>query len=546
MELAELESRTVTELYKIAYELGIKSPQKFRKIELITQIMNRVDPEIAAEYKKQLELSGEKPGQRARYGRSSIHKSYERKPKQSEPVEEATPVIAPSDDMISAPAPLETVPSPSTTHTPQPKPFVKPAAPVQTAPPRPAPATIPQYDEDEDTDDPVYIPYHAVQHNNDAYDRQLAEEGPTYGQGILDLSEGGFGFLRRNSYTPCPDDIYVSVSQAKRFALRPGDIVAGAVRPPKDNERFYSMLRVETVNGMKPEESRARKNFDDQIPIYPNDRLKMECDPTDSSTRVIDLIAPIGRGQRALIVAPPKAGKTILLKKIANSITENHPEMVLMALLIDERPEEVTDFRRSVKGDVISSTFDEKPDNHIAVAELVLDRAKRLVETNHDVVILLDSITRLARAYNLCVPPSGRTLSGGLDPNALHKPKRFFGAARNLESGGSLTVIATALIETGSRLDEVIFEEFKGTGNMELQLSRSLADKRIFPAIDIVKSGTRHEELLYSKEELERIWKLRRIVNSLDEAQATELVLERLTKMKTNALFLESLNYVTA
>jgi len=377
-------------------------------------------------------------------------------------------------------------------------------------------------------------------------DLKNKENGLIYTEGIYDAAQDGFGFLRRSGYISSTDDIYVSISQSKRFGLRPGDIVAGQVRPPKENERYFSLLRVEGINGVKPEDLRARKFFENLVPVYPTQRLKMECDSGDISTRVIDLIAPCGRGQRALIVAPPKAGKTILLKKIANSITTNHPDIILLALLIDERPEEVTDFRRSVKGEVISSTFDEKPENHVAVAELVLERAKRLVENDKDVIILLDSITRLARAYNLCVPPSGRTLSGGLDPNALHKPKRFFGAARKLENGGSLTVVATALIETGSRLDEVIFEEFKGTGNMELQLSRALADKRIFPAIDIVKSGTRHEELLYTKDELEKIWKLRRIINALDEQQATELVIDRLTTMKTNEQFLAALQYVSS
>jgi len=372
------------------------------------------------------------------------------------------------------------------------------------------------------------------------------QSGLLYGEGVLEIVSEGFGFLRRKGFVTSPDDIYVSVSQAKKFGLRPGDHVAGLVRPPKENERYFSLLRVEAVNGLDPVQSKMRKHFDNLIPVYPDDRLKMECEPKDISTRIIDIIAPTGRGQRALIVSPPKAGKTILLKKIAKSITTNHPDIILLALLIDERPEEVTDFRRSVKGEVISSTFDERPEHHISVAELVLERSKRLVEMGEDVLILLDSITRLARAYNLVVPPSGRTLSGGLDPNALHKPKRFFGAARNIEHGGSLTVIATALIETGSRLDEVIFEEFKGTGNMELQLSRSLADKRIFPAIDIVKSGTRHEELLYSEEEKEKIWKLRRIVNALDESQATELVIDRLTQMKTNEQFLKSIQYVQA
>ncbi|HOO55644.1 MAG TPA: transcription termination factor Rho [bacterium] len=378
---------------------------------------------------------------------------------------------------------------------------------------------------------------------NKIKDKSSKQNGLLFGEGIFETVSDGFGFLRRDGYTSGKDDIYVSISQSKRFGLRPGDIVAGQIRPPKDNERYYSLLRVEAINGSKPEELKKRKDFDSLVPVFPNQRLQMEFDPTDISTRVIDLIAPTGRGQRALIVAPPKAGKTIMLKKIANSITSNHPDIIVMALLIDERPEEVTDFRRSVKGDVISSTFDEKPEHHTAVAELVLDRAKRLVEQDKDVLILLDSVTRLARAYNLTVPPSGRTLSGGLDPNALHKPKRFFGAARKLEGGGSLTIIATALIETGSRLDEVIFEEFKGTGNMEIQLSRTLADKRIFPAVDIVKSGTRHEELLYTKEEMEKIWKLRRLINALDEQQATELVIDRMTSMKTNDQFLSSLQY---
>ncbi len=376
-------------------------------------------------------------------------------------------------------------------------------------------------------------------------EEKTRESGLIFGEGIFETVSDGFGFLRRNGYSTSPDDIYVSISQSKRFGLRPGDVVAGLVRPPKENERYFSLLRVEVINGMGPEESKIRRNFESLVPVYPSQRFTMECDPKDISTRVIDLIAPTGRGQRGLIVAPPKAGKTILLKKIANSIAVNHPEVVVMALLIDERPEEVTDFKRSVKGDVISSTFDEKPENHIAVSELVLERAKRLVEQDRDVIILLDSITRLARAYNLTVPPSGRTLSGGLDPNALHKPKRFFGAARKLEGGGSLTIIATALIETGSRLDEVIFEEFKGTGNMELQLSRTLADKRIFPAINIVRSGTRHEELLYSKEEMEKIWKLRRVINALDEQQATELVIDRLSVTRKNEEFLNSLQYIS-
>lgn len=372
------------------------------------------------------------------------------------------------------------------------------------------------------------------------------KEGLEFGEGILEPVPDGYGFLRRSGYVQSNEDVYVSPSQFKRFRLRQGDVVSGQIRPPKDGERYYSLLKVEGINGHDPELAKERGLFEDLVPIYPADRLRMELAPDDISPRIIDIVAPVGKGQRGLIVSPPKAGKTILLKKIANSITSNHPDIILMALLIDERPEEVTDFKRSVQGDVVSSTFDERPENHITVSELVLERAKRLVESKRDVVILLDSITRLARAYNLVVPPSGRTLSGGLDPNALHKPKRFFGAARNIEYGGSLTIIATALIETGSRLDDVIFEEFKGTGNMELQLSRNLADKRIFPAIDIIRSGTRHEELLYTKEELDKIWKLRRIINALDETQATELVIDRLLAMKTNEQFLNSIQYISA
>lgn len=358
-------------------------------------------------------------------------------------------------------------------------------------------------------------------------------------QGILEILPDGWGFLRRHNYSPNAEDIYVSQTQIRRFALKTGDLVLGQVRPPKDSEKYFGLLRVERVNGLDPEVARNRKNFDDLTPIYPNERIQLETLPGEIAGRFIDLVSPIGKGQRGTIVAPPKAGKTTLLKTVANSISVNHADMDLIVLLIDERPEEVTDIRRSVKGEVISSTFDETPENHMRVAEMVLEQAKRLVESGKDVIVLMDSLTRYTRASNLTVNPSGRTLSGGLDPAALYRPKRFFGAARNIEEGGSLTVLATALVETGSRMDDHIFEEFKGTGNMELVLDRNLADRRIFPAIDIVKSGTRHDELLYDDESLKRITQLRRLLSGLAVPEATELLIDRLKHTKSNAEFLK-------
>jgi len=371
---------------------------------------------------------------------------------------------------------------------------------------------------------------------------QTEEAGHTFSDGILDIVSEGFGFLRGERMLPGPNDVYVSQSQIRRFGLRTGDRVWGQIRPPKESERYYSLLRVEMINGLDPETARKRPSFDQLTPIFPNGQLKLETEPNILSTRLVDLIAPIGRGQRGLIVSPPKAGKTLLLKAIANGITTNHSDVQLMVLLIGERPEEVTDMRRSVKGEVISSTFDEPVEDHTKVAEMTLERAKRLVEGGQDVIILMDSITRLARAYNLDMPPSGRTLSGGIDPVALYPPKRFFGAARNIESGGSLTIIATCLIDTGSRMDDVIYEEFKGTGNMELHLDRKLSEKRIFPAIDIQRSGTRREELLLETEMLRQVWTLRRMVSMLGENEGTELVLARMAKTRTNADFLVTLN----
>jgi len=370
------------------------------------------------------------------------------------------------------------------------------------------------------------------------------KEGRIFSQGVLQVMDEGYGFLRSEdfSYLPGPDDVYVSPSQIKRFGLRTGHIVSGQIRPPKDNERFFALLRVDAVNMMNPEEVKSKKSFDSLTPLYPESRVQLETDSKNMSMRVMDLLCPIGKGQRGLIVAQPKTGKTILLQQIANSITTNHPEIILIVLLIDERPEEVTDMERSVKAEVVSSTFDEPPERHVQVADMVLEKAKRLVELGFHVVILLDSITRLARAHNAVVPHSGKILSGGIDANALHRPKRFFGSARNIEEGGSLTIIATALIDTGSRMDDVIFEEFKGTGNMELVLDRRLSDRRVFPAIDVNRSGTRKEELLLSSAELARIWILRKILSEMNPVEAMEFLLERMKRAKSNREFLKSMN----
>lgn len=371
-----------------------------------------------------------------------------------------------------------------------------------------------------------------------------ARNGQMFGEGVLEVLPDGFGFLRSPSYNylPCPEDIYVSPSQIRRFNLRTGDTVSGQIRPPKEKERYFALLRVEAINFQDPEKAKDKILFDNLTPLYPNDRFILETTPDEISMRVMDLLTPLGKGQRGLIVAPPRTGKTVLLQKIANSIVKNNPKSKLIVLLIDERPEEVTDMERSVKGEVISSTFDEPPERHVQIAEMVGEKAKRLVEYGFDVVILLDSITRLARAYNTVQPHSGKILTGGVDSNALHKPKRFFGAARNIEEGGSLTIIATALVDTGSRMDEVIFEEFKGTGNMELHLDRRLVDKRVFPSIDIERSGTRKEELLYHPDECNRIWLLRKALSGMNPVEAMELIIERLKKGKTNAEFLMSMN----
>jgi transcription termination factor Rho len=373
---------------------------------------------------------------------------------------------------------------------------------------------------------------------------QAEKEGLMFGEGILEILPEGFGFLRSPNYNylPCPDDIYISPSQIRKFDLRTGDTVSGQIRPPKEGEKYFALLKVEAVNFENPEEVKEKVLFDNLTPVYPRQAFNLETRPDETSMRIMNLLTPVGKGQRGLIVAAPYSGKTVILQKLANTIMTNHPDVILIVLLIDERPEEVTDMQRSVKGEVISSTFDEPPERHVQVAEIVLEKAKRLVEHKKDVVILLDSITRLARAYNAVVPHSGKVLSGGIDSNALQKPKRFFGAARAVEEGGSLTIIATALIDTGSRMDDVIFEEFKGTGNMEIQLDRNLFQRRIYPAIDIKRSNTRHEELLVKNDQLQKIWILRKVLNELSNVEAMELLIEKLYKTKNNDEFLNTMN----
>ncbi len=492
--------------------------------------------------------------------------------KKSKTPKEQPPVVEEAvEKPVSPPASSEALETPAGAAPPQTetitaeKPVEMPAEPVtiETAPPPPPPAVELPPGETMNLGDLQAMSIDALQKKArdwgvegvailkrheiifEILKKNAARNGQIFGDGVLEVLPDGFGFLRSPAYNylPCPEDIYISPSQIRRFELQTGDVVAGQVRPPKDKERFFAMLKVETINGEPPEQAKNKVMFDNLTPYFPTSRFILETKPEEINTRVMDLFCPIGKGQRGLIVAPPRTGKTILLQKIANAILTNNKECVVIVLLIDERPEEVTDFKRTVNAEIVSSTFDEPPERHAQVAEIVLEKAKRLVEHKKDVVILLDSITRLARAYNTLAPHSGKILSGGVDANALHKPKRFFGAARNIEEGGSLTIMATALVDTGSRMDEVIFEEFKGTGNMELCLDRHLVDKRIFPAINIEKSGTRKEELLYHPDELERIYILRKALAGVPPVEAMELVVEKLRKTRSNAEFLLSMKF---
>ncbi|MBS2036408.1 transcription termination factor Rho [bacterium] len=541
---AELRRMSRVELFEVARERGLTGYQKLKKDEIIARLLEMGAP--APEPEPVEEAPAPSRG-RARRGRRS----------EPEPVEEEAP--APEPVAEEAPAEEESRGEDESRggrrgrQRRNRRDRYRDERPEDGAADGEAPAASEDDGEDrEDRDDRDDRDDRSHGGRRDRYrdrDRedgyQRPQEDPLgllYASGILEVLPEGYGFLRGRSYLPGPADIYVSMSQVRRFGLRMGDMVLGQVRPPKPGEKYYGLLQVASVNGMDPDTARRRPHFEQLTPIFPNDRYTMEGADNDFSKRIIDLFCPIGKGQRGLLVAPPKAGKTILLKKIANGIAQNYPEVVMMALLIDERPEEVTDMERSIQGEVISSTFDEPPEQHAHVSELVLAKAMRMVEMGKDVVILLDSLTRMGRAYNQITPPSGRTLTGGLDTAALRMPKRFFGAARNIENGGSLTIIATALLDTGSKMDEVIFEEFKGTGNMELDLSRRLAERRIFPAIDIKKSGTRHEELLLSEEELKKVWLMRRALDLLGDGQdPTEAVLERMRRSKTNQEFLDSL-----
>ncbi|TCJ19404.1 transcription termination factor Rho [Rubrobacter taiwanensis] len=489
-ELATLERKRLSDLHQIASQLGIKQYRKYRKSELAQKIY-----EVATRQAAEQQAAATDGPAAAEQERQTAVAVAERDGSAEEAARKSPEVDAWGE------ADTAVVEQPPAEQKPEERP--------QQRPP----------------------------------EQQRREKGEGAVQsGVLDILPDGFGFLRTSGYSQSGKDIYVSTSQIKRFNLRRGDLISGQVRPARDGEKYAALVRIESINGREPKKGRWRPNFDDLTPLYPNERLRLEWKPTDIAPRIIDLVAPIGKGQRGLVVSPPKAGKTTILKQIAQSIALNYPEVKLFVLLVDERPEEVTDWQRSVQeAEVISSTFDQPADNHIAVAELVLERIKRLVEEGEDVVVLLDSITRLARAYNLAAPASGRILSGGVDSTALYPPKKFFGAARNIENGGSLTIVASALVETGSRMDEVIYEEFKGTGNMELHLDRKLANKRIYPAIDIESSGTRKEELLMEAGEAQRVWQVRNILNALDPAARLELLIAKLKETKTNAEFLREI-----
>ncbi|MCS7082082.1 MAG: transcription termination factor Rho [Bacteroidetes bacterium] len=528
MDITELQAKKVTELYEIARELGIPGYTELRKQDLIYRILEVEAASKAGLLSQSTKKADEGSKPRVmRVPKSEVVGRAARRaleaPRELSPRERAEALFAPPSIERSADAKLSSSPPTGVLET-------EPGASAELlAEPTPVETTL--------SPEPS-----GTREVRPGREREL--EGMIFTEGVLEVMPDGYGFLRSPDYNymPSPDDIYVSPSQIKRFGLRTGDTVAGYVRPPKEGDRFFAMLRVESVNGVPPERLRDRIQFDYLTPLYPHERLRLETTPGEYTTRIVDLFTPIGKGQRALIVAQPKTGKTILLQKIANAITRNHPEVYLIVLLIDERPEEVTDMERSVDAEVISSTFDEPAEKHIQVADIVLEKAKRLVEAGQDVVILLDSLTRLARANNVVVPHSGKILSGGIDSQALQRPKRFFGSARKVEEGGSLTIIATALIDTGSRMDEVIFEEFKGTGNCEIVLDRRLSDRRIFPAIDLLKSGTRREELLLDSAELSRVWILRKFLSEMNTVEAMEFLLEKMRGTKSNEEFLAIMN----
>lgn len=567
IDIADLKSKKIAELTAVAKQLGITEFATFTKQELILKIMEIALKPISASYEEPDEIEViDDPTFEETKDSSKVEPEPEPEP---EPVQVVKTTEKVMRSRNSIPAERSKVPIPEKEPRNDDRSKVKEGTPKlvhrkrheslpsqsHSRPSAPAPARpssqsgqTPHYkktmQQQQQSQAPQQRPTPPKQQIPQRSKKDVVIENLVTSSGVLEVLPDGYGFLRSPAYNylPSPDDIYVSPSQIKKFVLRTGDTISGQVRPPKESERFFALLKIDSVNFLSPEAMRERVNFDNLTPLYPESRLNLEHLPSNYSMRIVDMLAPIGKGQRGLIVSPPKSGKTILLKDMANSLTANHPEVKLIVLLIDERPEEVTDMERSVRGEVISSTFDEPPDRHVQVADMVLEKAKRLVEAKHDVVVLLDSITRLARAHNTVVPHSGKILSGGVDANALHKPKRFFGAARNIEEGGSLTIIATALIDTGSRMDDVIFEEFKGTGNMELALDRKLSERRIFPAIDVNRSGTRKEDLLFNQDEINRIWILRKVLSEMQPIEAMEFLLDRMRGRKTNKEFLLALN----
>lgn len=531
--IEELNLKLISELREIGVSLDVKNAKKLEKEELIYKILDQqaINPTVIVK-ETSPKSSAIRPRSRTTATIAAAVAVVEKKP---EPVLEPTKII---DDQPTLPLVIKDEVEVLKTNVIA----VESVASQVVVAPLVTPSFIPRRERQNNTGGNNTNPNQENQNRNIKPAREF--DGFISNEGVLEIMSEGYGFMRSSDYNylASPDDIYVSASQIKLFGLKTGDTVKGQVRPPKEGEKYFALLRVETVNGKTTEEVRDRIPFEFLTPLFPQEKLNLSTRASQMSTRILDLFAPIGKGQRGMIVAQPKTGKTVLLKEIANAIAENHPEVYLIVLLIDERPEEVTDMQRSVKAEVVASTFDETADRHVKVSSIVLEKAKRLVECGHDVVILLDSITRLARAYNTVVPSSGKILSGGVDANALHKPKRFFGAARNIENGGSLTIIATALIETGSKMDEVIFEEFKGTGNMELQLDRSLANRRIFPAIDVPASGTRKEELLMSTDELNRIWILRKYMSDMNSKEAMDFLLDRMKGTKSNDEFLATMN----